>query len=159
MIAAVPLITETYELDPTHTLCYINSASSGHMAVTERLALWMVPAMVALLACFVAMVFIVASLTRQACWRTGYKPLDNQYLKAIKQLLPLTAFPILSIMFMTPFFAFNIYSFVRAPQQALTITAFVSTSLWSLTSGLTLIIHIAVARYLLKRKRIHPIPE
>ena len=154
VIGAVPLITGTYALDPTHTLCYINSVSYHHTAVTERLALWMVPAMVALLACTVAMVFLGASLTRQACNMTRYEPLadDNQFIKAIKQLIPLTAFPILSFIFMIPFLVFNVYSFISFPQMALTITAFMSTSLWSMTSGLTLIVHITVARCVLKKK-------
>ena len=143
-------------------MCYINEpnlngSATGyyHTAVTERIVLWEVPAVVALLACSVAMVSMVTSLTRQACYRMRYEPLadDNQFFKAIKQLLPLAAFPILFLIFMIPALIFNIYSFISVPQMAITITAFISTSLWSMTSGLTLIVHIVVARCALKRKR------
>ena len=162
VIGALPLITGTYALDRTHTVCYIdepnlNGSATGyyHTAVTERIVLWEVPAVVALLVCSVAMVSMVTSLTRQACYRMRYEPLadDNQFLKAMKQLLPLAAFPILFLVFMIPALIFNVYSFISVPQMALTITAFISTSLWSMTSGLTLIVHITVARCALKRKR------
>ena len=156
-IASIPLITHSYGLSPSRTICYINEGISNSTAVTERLILWDTPAIVILLAGSTAMVVMVIRLARQACWRFKYEPISNndQFSKAVKQLLPLATFPILFFVFMIPSLTYNIYSIGHAPFRAITIMALICISVWSMTSGLTLIIHIVVAKCVWKRKSVY----
>ena len=161
-IASIPLITHSYGLSPTHALCYVYDAvdnSSEQKAATERLILWDAPAIIILIAGSTAMVVMVIRLARQVCWRFKYEPISNndQFSKAVKQLLPLAAFPILFFFFMIPTLTYNIISFTARhdPTEAIIIMALISASMWNMTSGLTLIIHIVVARCVWKRKPVY----
>ena len=156
-IACVPLITHSYGLSSSRTVCFIFDAvgnSSEQKAVTERLILWDTSAIIILLAGSIAMVVMLIKLTRQASWFFKYEPITNndQFSKAVQQLLPLSAFPILFFVFIIPQLIYDIYSIGHAPSRALIITSLVFASLWSMTSGLSLIIHIVVVRCVRKRK-------
>ena len=151
LIASVPLLTGTYGLSPNRR-CYItNSEWNGHI---ERFALFDGPAMVILLAASFAMIVMVVKLSCTMCWRTGYEPLHegDQLWKALKQLLPLAAFPLLFFVFVIPVITLDIYG-ARRPSQskAVPFTNAVFVSLWSMASGVTLISHIAVARLCSKK--------
>ena len=151
VIASVPLITHSYGLSPTGP-CYIYVTNdSNHYATIERFALWDGPAMVILLAASAAMVVMVIRLSRIVCWRLKYEPLTdgNQYWKALRQLIPLAAFPVLFFFFEIPVFVFHIYlAKTPAPNTAITFAVFVFLPLWTLASGVTLIGHIFTAKCL-----------
>ena len=93
LVAAVPLTTHSYGLNSRKTACYI---SGGHTGVIERLALWTVPAMTILLVGSAAMTFMVIKLSCPLRRMSKNEPVvgAEQFSKAIKQLLPLTAYPI-----------------------------------------------------------------
>lgn len=115
----------------------------------ERLGFWDGPASTILLVASAAMVAMVIKLSCNVYQRKRYGPVsasDDQFRKALKQLLPLAAFPILFYAFVIQQFAFHIYQFLNHPPKAMFLTTSISFSMWSLASGLTLIVHICVAR-------------
>ena len=154
LIAAVPLITHSYGYSSVDG-CYI-PAYAGNVtlydAIIERFALWDGPAMVILLALSITMAVMVIKLGGRVYRRLKYEyePITDgdQFSKALKQLLPLAAFPILFLLFIVPVFIYDVYySFVTpSPNENLILTADIFIFLWNMTSGLTLIVHISVAR-------------
>ena len=104
LIAIVPLITHAYGLIPGSNTCYIYANTS--VAFIEWLALWDGPAMFMLIAASTAMVVMVTKLTSQVCRISKYEPITDgdQFTKALKQLLPLAAFPMLFFIFEIPVF-------------------------------------------------------
>lgn len=156
-IAIVPLTTYTYRLSPFHSYCYIyNSTNNYHIQLYERLALWDLPALVILIAASCAMVVIVIKLAYRVCWRFRYEPLTdgNQFQEALKQFLPLAAFPILFFVFVMPQLAFHIYvDEISTPPKAFQTTVVIFIALWSLASGVTLIIHLLVSQLCARRQR------
>ena len=153
LIAAVPLVTHTYGLRPDGNTCYIYANESA--AFIERLALWDGPAMFMLIAASTAMVVMVLKLASHTYRRYKYEPITdgNQFTKALKQLLPLVAFPILFFIFEIPVFLNHIYTTQHStPNEGLYIALYMCVSLWTMTSGATVIIHISVAR-ICDRKR------
>ena len=62
--------------------------------------------MIILLAASIAMVVMVIKLTGRVCLRSKYEPITDgdQYWKALKQLLPLAAFPIVFLICEVPIF-------------------------------------------------------
>ena len=159
VVVAVPLITHTYGLSPGGNACYIYANTS--VAFIERLALWDGPAMLILIAASTAMVVMVTKLTSQVCRRSKYEPIidGDQFTKALKQLLPLAAFPMLFFIFEIPVFILHIYTIqYSAPNEGIVISADICGSLWSMASGATVIIHISVVRICGRRrkpKRLH----
>ena len=161
VIACVPLITNSYGLSPDGSYCYIYARSKdGDFASIERFALWDAPAMFILLAASTAMVVMVIKLTGRVCLRSKYEPITDgdQFWKALKQLLPLAAFPIFFLIFEIPIFIFHVYATKSSvPNMALQISKNVFFSLWSMTSGGTLLVHIFVVRCWTKKVNFVPL--
>ena len=160
VIAVVPLITKSYGYSPVDG-CYIPVYDDNNtrllVAAIETFVLWDGPAMVILLALSAAMVVMVIKLTYRVCWRIWYEPITegDQYWKALNQLLPLATFPILFFVFILPVFVYDIYySFSSpTPDNTLVLTAYIFIALWSVASGITLIVHISVAQLTVCRRR------
>ena len=146
LIAIVPLVTHTYGLSSDGAFCYIYANES--VAFIERLALWDGPATIMLIATSMVMVVMVIKLACLVYQRSEYEPITDgdQYWKALKQLLPLAAFPILFFIFEIPVFLYHVYTTqYSTPNEGMLIADGVCLSLWSTASGATLIIHISVA--------------
>lgn len=113
LIAAVPLITHSYGYSSIDS-CYI-PAYAGNVtlnnAVIERFALWDGPAMVILLALSITMAVMVTKLGGRVCRRSKYEPIPegDLFSKALKQLLPLAAFPVLFLLFIIPVLIYDVY--------------------------------------------------
>lgn len=151
LIASVPLTTHSYRIVYTsakHHLCYILDVNGTNAALTERITLWDCPALLILLAASIAMGTMVIRLAH-----TYMRSKADQYRKAVKQFLPLATFPVLFFVFVIPELVFDI-NLTRNPMLNVTLAtiALVSTSLWSLASGVTLIVHISVARRCAKKR-------
>ena len=149
VMAVVPLITNTYQLSPFHSYCYVYQKNDSYtVELVEKLVLWDAPALIILLAASTTMVVLVIKIVKIVCRRLKYKPLadGDQYWKALKELLPLAAFPVLFFVFVIPTVIFHIDTSVGKPSDALTIISILSLSLWSLASGVTLIVHLSVAK-------------
>lgn len=162
LVAMVPLLTDAYGINMSIPICYIfkNYSSSGHIdvAAVEKFSLWYGPSMAILLVSSLVMVVIMVSLAYHILRsRPKYGPVseDDRFWKAFKQLLPLAAFPILFLVFITPVLAssIDIASNPKNPNTALALTARVCISLWSATSGLTLLVHMSVVRFSVSRRQ------
>ena len=155
VVACVPLITHTYTRSPDGA-CYIYVKNdSNNVATIERFALWDGPAMVVLIAASIAMVVMVIKLANVLRLRLKYEPITDgdQHWKALKQLLPLAAFPLLFFAFEIPEFIFHVYlARTSVPDNDITIAVKIFISLWSMASGVTLTVHVLVAKCSLKRK-------
>ena len=162
LIAFVPLVTHSYGLNSGGAFCYINANTS--VGIIERLALWDGPAMLLLTAASTAMVVMVIKLASQVCQRSKYKPITDggQFWKALKQLLPLAAFPMLYFIFEIPVFLYHVYTAQNStPNEWMFISDMVCFSFWSTASGATVVIHIYVAQIYggkRKRKRLVQLP-
>ena len=161
LFAIIPLITHTYH---NSTLgCYINKYNdtvTDEVAEIERLALWDVPAMVILFAVSTAMVVMMITLTYRVCLRRKSEPITDgdQNWKALKQLLPLAAFPIVFFVFVIPGLIRGIYlSTNTTVNEGALFTAVTCIAMWGMASGASLIIHISVARLYCKKKRKRPL--
>ena len=101
-----------------------------------------------------AAVIMVKSLACRLCLEYELNRGSGQFWTALKQLLPLIAFPILFFAFMMPVFILDIYlvKSTLSANKLLTLSVRVFIVLWSMSSGVTLIIHILVVRCLVKKK-------
>ena len=166
VIAVVPLIITTYGLDLDGSNCYIycnfNGTTSTYAAFIERFALWNAPATAILLAASIAMVAIVMKLSRTVRSRWKYEAItdSDQHWKAIKQLFPLVAFPMFFFVFIIPVLVFDIVSADNpVHNEALHLFVMIIIALWSMTSGVTLMVHISIAMCCTKKKAYHiPLP-
>ena len=152
LIASIPLTTRTYGLNK-YGFCFLNDTAS--VATIERFSLWYGPALLILLAISIAMIVMVITLARRVYSRSKYEPITegDQFWTAVKQLLPLSAFPILFFIFLIPVFIDAVIAHIYAANKSLTITN-LFIALWSMSSGVTLLIHISVVRcFSAKRKR------
>ena len=146
VIASMPLVTDSYGISHSGSVCFIYA--DGEVALVERLAFLDGPAMLILLVASTAMVVMVIKLARIICWRIKYESINEggQFWKALKQLLPLAAFPMLFFIFFIPVLVLHIYvARTPSPKDAVETSAIIFFSLWTLSSGATLIIHLFVA--------------
>ena len=161
-IASVPFTTHTYGL--SQSWCWIQSRKDNCpgstllvRGVIEQFALWFGPAMVILSLVSLAMVVMVIILFHRAyVWRASQR---NQNWKAVKQLLPLVAYPILFFTFIVPQFIIRVYDtnseyMSRERNFVLSIATIACEVGWSLSAGVTLIAHIVVTD-ICSRRAIH----
>ena len=154
-IASVPLITNTYGVNRLGICFYFAVNDTNGVGTIEKFSLWYVPAMVILFALSTAMVVMVIVLARQVCWRSSYEPITegDKFWTALKQLLPLTAFPILFFVFIIPVFVSGAFLSANSSTTSLSYTT-LCVALWSMSSGVTLIMHISVVKcFAARRKR------
>ena len=154
IIAAVPLVTSSYGPSADGVICNIYANNSS--APIERYALWDGPAMLILSVASTAMVVMVIKLTCQVRIRSTYKSItdNDKFWSALKQLLPLAAFPILFFLFEIPVLSFHIYITENpTPSPALEVVDVVFYSFWTMASGGMILAHISVVRCWVKKRR------
>lgn len=155
VIAAVPLITGSYGLSQDGSTCYMYAKNEA--AFIERFALWDGPALLVLSTASCVMIVMLIKMCIKVRRRANYEPIseNDQYWKALKHLLPLAAFPILFFVFEIPVLLYHLHAAVdTVPNVGLQFSSSVFFSLWSTSSGLTLIVHVFVAQILYgKRSR------
>ena len=112
-MATISLTTNNYRVSSFHSYCYIyNSSNSSEIELIEKVVLWDAPSMVILMAVSVAMVALVIIVIKLLWLRSKYEPItyNDTFCKAIKELLPLVAFPILFFIFMIPVLWVHVYA-------------------------------------------------
>ena len=158
-IAIVPLITHSYgfsNIDGCFIPAYSDKLNGTFImkAAIERFSLVEGPALLILLASSFVMIVMVIKLSHRFCRGRKYGKYEEitdfyrvQW-AALKQLLPLAAFPVLFFIFIIPFSVFDVYyTFITpTPDYGLVLIAYLSTSLWTMSSGVTLLIHITIVR-------------
>ena len=161
LIAAVPVTTDTYSLSPTGIGCFVfvkNASSKINDGIIERLSLWVCPAIAVLAATSVAMFIVVSRLTVLACRESNQEvsgAYSEHFWTAVRQLLPLFAFPVLFCLTLFPELAADLSRINNQHEnnEAVTFLELVSAGIWGIASGLTLIIHVAVTRCGAKRRQ------
>lgn len=157
LMACIPLITGSYGHSSLGS-CYIYAANdTRHVAAIEWFAVWHVPAVVILLAASAAMGVMVVKLANAVRLRPRAMSdaHQDQFWKALKQVLPLAAFPLLFFIFIIPVFVFGALATEKQLTADLELVAAACISLWSMASGITLIVHIALARRRPKQKSVY----
>ena len=149
VVACVPLTTGTYSPRGNCNIGSVDPNVSASVIIIEYIVLWDGPALLVLLAASTAMLIMVAKLSYRVCWRAKYEQITHgdRFWMVLKQLLPLAAFPIIFFIFIIPMLVFNILvgNNPRAPNAAaLRLAIIVSTPMWSMLSGVVLLIHISV---------------
>ena len=150
-VASVPIATHTYGL--SESWCWIqnwkDNCPGGIPLVigeVEQFALWYGPAMVILSFVSIAMVIMAIVLTYRAYLWRAFR--NNQNQKAVKQLLPLVAYPVLFFAFIVPQFIIRVYGTNRPisyeQNYALSVAIIACGVAWSLSAGVTLIAHIVL---------------
>ena len=154
-IVIVPHTTDSYGL--SGSWCWIQSWKDNCpqdpllAGITEQFVLWFVPTVVILVVEMVAVIVMVIVLCRRAHSRAPANVSDDdQNRKALKQLLPLVAYPILFSVFLILPFVYRVYD--GPATLGLTVASGSSPAGWSLSMGITLIVHIYLTRRA-KRKR------
>ena len=95
------------------------------------------------------MLIMVVKLSYRVCWRAKYEQITHgdRFWMVLKQLLPLAAFPIIFFIFIIPMLVFNILvgNNPSAPNEAaLRLAIIVCTPMWSMLSGVVMLIHVSV---------------
>lgn len=154
IIAAIPLTTNTYGF--AGSWCWIKtvrddcSTVEGNAGLIEQFVLWFVPSMVILVitsSVMVAMVLVVARRSRLSILSEHSITAEHLNRKALNQLLPLAAYPVL-------FCIFNVLPFVnRLPLHKSTTTidglevaSILSSAFWGLSTAVSLLVHIVIVR-------------
>ena len=119
-IAAVPLATHSYGL--AGSWCWIRvskydcTATTNAAGLIEQFALWFAPSMIILLVTSAAMIVMLFVLIARSCPRSENNSTvitgKYQNRKALKQLLPLAAYPLI-------FCIFNILPFINRVYEAM----------------------------------------
>ena len=168
VISCVPLITDSYA--SSGPVCFISGLAnvSSHIALIERVALFDAPAMVLLLATSISMIIIVITLLRNVLKLQlhAYEPITDgdTFVTALKQLLPLVVFPVLFFIFIIPQLVYDIRVFRNFTQlgnqypPTLIYFVIVFDPMWTLSSGVALLVHISVAICLSMKRRKNPSP-
>lgn len=120
IIAAVPLTTETYGL--SGSWCWIESWKNNCPNETllvggvEQFALWYGPSLILVSIASIAMIIMMIILFRRKCGRRWISDGDSSrqsssdtHGEAMKQLLPLSAYPITFLIFLIPPFINRVY--------------------------------------------------
>lgn len=155
LIAAIPLTTDTYGL--AGSWCWIQDGNDdcstpyGH-TVIQQFVLWTVPSIIILLMTSVAMVAMVIIVAKRSCPDRSSESISitgrYQNRKALKQLLPLAAYPILFCVFIVLPFSNIVFEAkdIDNMERVFEVGAALSNAGWGLTTALVLVAHIAVVK-------------
>lgn len=152
-LATVPLMTKSY--GPTGELCWIPSKTCGvtlyPTGAVEQLVLYYAPLILFLVIDSAVMLITLGTVYRRA--HRSEMDRDTvvfgreQNMKAFKQLLPLVAYPITFCILVVPPLIYRAYREASSlPNPELLVLSTICISAYSFSSGLTLIIHIAVVK-------------
>ena len=161
LVSCVPLVTHSYGFSRIDG-CYIPMYGMDYtvelkVSVIENFSLLDAPAMAILLGASLAMIIMLIKLSYRVCWRMKYEPITggDQFQEALKQVLPLAAFPIFFFIFVIPVLMFDIiHAFgTPKPNRELAFTQDIFITFWSLSSGVAVIVHICLAAYCARLKK------
>ena len=138
-LATVPVITNSYGITETGACWFVNTGAGA----VERYALWSVPIWSLLTATTVGVTVTITVLVIRISRRKNVTE-DCQQRNALKQLLPLLAYPVACSVLFVPTVAKNIYDYFHCPSFGLTISNALSSDGWSFVSCLMLLVQIGI---------------
>ena len=151
LLAIVPFFTGSY--GSSEAWCWIKDTANGKI---ERLALFYAPAIALVFMESIAVVVIVTMLVCRGC-RKPLRQLSVTEKRALSQMLPLLAYPIIFCVAMIPSVVMVVHNAVSDRFIfSLNLADAILAPLWTVASSAVLIIHIVivlVTRSLRRRKR------
>ena len=158
LVACIPFITDSY--GAVEALCYITSLKRENncttrpdvVGITEQFTLYYGPAAflftVNMIAIFVTTVTMACRTWTHKVYMDGepHPEESNQYAKALKQILPLVAYPIIHFVLFLAAFSNRIYTAKEGSAVfGFTVAHAATQSLRGFFDGLSLIVHIAMS--------------
>ena len=159
-IATVPFFTSTY--GSGGALCWIIMTDSNcrrlQAGMIEQVALWYGPLVVVTVLNFLAIIRISCILCKRA-WKYDRTVLDptlpkQNHRAALKEVLPLIAYPIFFHTTILLALADRLYTFVENRSFVLALVHAIVTPSWGWLAAVTLLIHLHVLRRH-KRENVH----
>ena len=163
VVATVPFMTKTYGL--AGPWCWIENRKDDCSSqvlldgIIEQFALYYVPGLACLAidsllaAVMVTVLYLRVRRERKRDPTIKRHPLDE----AIKQMLPLVAYPVLFLLLLLPGFANRVYGATpNQPNVGLMYFSIVCTALWGFTGGAALSLHILIMRHSQRVKPLKP---
>ena len=162
VLAFIPYITHTY--GRAGAWCFIQDWKSDcpsdifETGNVEMFALWYGPAFLVLLLDSIAMVAMGIALTCRAHRNKAHEYLQSSNMvhrNALRQMLPLLSYPIINFIQLTAIFSYRLYSTQPHPPNYyfLKVSAIMPPS-EGVAFGSVLILHVTVAKCMVKRVRI-----
>ena len=140
IISIIPFTTGSY--GRLESWCWIMNARNGcpfFVGIIEQFLLWYVPAFILLSTESVFMIVMIAIL---GC-RVYQKKISSSTGKALKQMLPLTAYPITFFVLIILPFTTRVYGTTqRPPNYGLLVATAFCVPAYSLATGIALILHV-----------------
>lgn len=162
VIASVPFMTKTYGL--AGPWCWIKNREDGCSSqilldgIIEQFALSYAPGLACLAidsvlaAAMVTILYLRVHREKKRDPTIKWHPLEE----AIKQILPLVAYPVLFLLLLLPGFVNRVYGATpNQPSVGLMYFSIVCTSLWGFVGGATLSVHILIMSYS-QRAKLRP---
>lgn len=166
VISVVPFTTQSYGL--AGSWCWVEIAIGGcsnetsFIGLVEQFALWFGPSITLAFISSSAMAVMVGVLLYRACTHSRHVlgPRGDQNWKALKQVLPLAAYPIVTFVFFVPSFLNRVHGATsHTVSLPLSVLSASGAAGWSIAPGVTLILHISIAGLCAKKhsqkKEVH----
>ena len=157
VIASVPFMTNTYGL--AGSWCWITNWKNDCPTqvlvdgVIEQFSTMYGPCFLLLSIDSVVAIIIVLVLAARLCRRESSSMAGYQHNEALKQMVPLLAYPILFFFLFLPAFANRIYGATpHQPNTSLMFLAVFCIASWGWVAGMTLMVHIGVLLWSRRRK-------
>ena len=158
----VPFVNGNY--GPAGAWCWIQDrnidCSYNHVGAAEQYSLWYGPCYLLLILAIIAVITVIVTL----CWRgwcrgkrKDYLPIqpNNKYKKALIEIAPLMAYPIIFFSFNLIATAHRIFNAIsHHPNYALELTHSLVNATWGLLSASALFVHILVTQCLKKKAKL-----
>lgn len=147
VVSVIPLATNSY--GPAGAWCWIKNWEDDcpskvfEGGVIQQFVLWYCPALAVLIVNSMAVIGMTVFLGRRAYRRSQG---GSQYKRAVNQMLPLAAYPVIFCLLLVPTLASRAYgASPRAmPSVGFIITDAVCSSAYSLLASISLIVHVVV---------------
>ena len=148
-ISSIPLITDSY--GPSGEWCSVQRKKCGKsysVGNIELIAVWLGPAFVILVLQCIAMVTMMITVYYRAHRKLGENVFGREQNNiAFRQLLPLVAYPMLFCILIIPPLIARVYGFASStPNKGLQILLTICVPAFSLSAGVTLIVHIIAVK-------------
>ena len=160
LVACIPFITDSYGV--VGAWCYITSLKHVDncttrpdvVGITEQFTLYYGPAALLFTVNMIAIVVMTVTMACRTCTlkqvdretQTLYSEDSNQHVKALKQILPLVAYPIIHFLLFLAAFVNRIYTAKEGTAAfGFTLAQTAAQSLRGFFIGLFLIVHVAVS--------------
>ena len=163
----VPFINGNY--GPAGAWCWIqdlnDDCSHNHLGVAEQYSLWYGPCYLLLTLAMIAVITVIVTL----CWRGWCRGKQKDYLlmqsnnrhkKALIEIAPLMAYPIIFFSFNLIATAHRIFNAISDhPSYALELIHSLVNATWGLLSASALFVHILVMQCLKKKAKLESIRD